>query len=153
MNWKIIVVRVLLNGPAIAFTALILPGIVVQPSVLNFLLLGAAVGLLNAFVRPVIQFLTISLLFVTYGLVVILVNTVLLYLLAWTFGDLLVINSLFSAFAGGIIMGLLSLFLENLFGLAPPLIDDTSPPANTIPNNGGNAAGNALLSLPKGRQQ
>lgn len=55
----------LLNGAAIALTALLLPGITVaHQRLLNYLILGAMFGLLNAFVKPIVQFLTISLLFI-----------------------------------------------------------------------------------------
>ena len=86
LNWKLMLMRVVVNGLAIALTAWLLPGMdVVVPKLLNFLLLGAVFGLLNAFVKPIIQFLTLSLLFVTYGLVIILINTVMLLILEFIF--------------------------------------------------------------------
>jgi putative membrane protein len=127
LNWKLILMRVVINGLAIALTAWLLPGIdVMQPLLVNFLLMGAVFGLLNAFVKPAIQFLTLSLLFVTYGLVIILINTVMLLLLEFVFTGILLIENIWWAIAGGILIGLLGLFLENLLGLTPPIID-TSP--------------------------
>jgi len=127
LNWKLILMRVVINGLAIALTAWLLAGIdVVDPLLVNFLLMGAVFGLLNAFVKPAIQFLTLSLLFVTYGLVIILINTVMLLLLEFVFTGILLIENIWWAIAGGILIGLLGLFLENLLGLTPPIID-TSP--------------------------
>lgn len=127
LNWKLILMRVVVNGLAIALTAWLLAGIdVADPLLVNFLLMGAVFGLLNAFVKPAIQFLTLSLLFVTYGLVIILINTVMLLLLEFVFTGILLIENIWWAIAGGILIGLLGLFLENLLGLTPPIID-TSP--------------------------
>jgi putative membrane protein len=127
LNWKLILMRVVINGLAIALTAWLLAGIdVVDPLLVNFLLMGAVFGLLNAFVKPAIQFLTLSLLFVTYGLVIILINTVMLLLLEFVFTGILLIENIWWAIAGGILIGLLGLFMENLLGLTPPIID-TSP--------------------------
>jgi putative membrane protein len=130
LNWKLMLMRVVVNGLAIALTAWLLPGMdVVVPKLLNFLLLGAVFGLLNAFVKPIIQFLTLSLLFVTYGLVIILINTVMLLILEFIFTDILLIENIWWAIAGGFLIGLLGIFLENLLGLTPPIIDTETPEA------------------------
>ena len=53
LNWKLMLMRVVVNGLAIALTAWLLPGMdVVVPKLLNFLLLGAVFGLLNATSNP-----------------------------------------------------------------------------------------------------
>ena len=128
LNWKLMLMRVVVNGLAIALTAWLLPGMdVVEPKLLNFLLLGAVFGLLNAFVKPVIQFLTLSLLFVTYGLVIVFINTVMLLILEFLFTDILYIENIWWAIAGGILMGVLGILLENLLGLSPPIIDTEQP--------------------------
>lgn len=125
MNWKLLIMRTVLNGIIIALTALLLPGITVEDSsVVNYLLLGALFGILNALVKPVVQFFTLSLLFVSYGLIIILIHTAMLILLAF-FSDLIMIDNIWWAVAGGILMGLLGITLENLFGLTPPIIDRT----------------------------
>lgn len=128
-NWKLMLMLTLLNGAAIALTAMLLPGITIpQERFFVLLILGASFGLLNAFVKPIVQFLTISLLFVTYGLVIIIVNTVMFILLEFFFPNLLLIDTVWWAIIGGTVVSLLGLFLENLFGLSPPIIDDAAPP-------------------------
>ncbi len=130
LNWKLIVLRVVIAAVAIALTVLIVPGIrIPEYAYGTFLILGAAFGLLNAFVKPVIQVITLPLLFVTYGLVVVVINAVMLWLLSWLFGNVLVIDSLWSALFGGLILGLLGMFMENLLGLTKPIIDDQAVPA------------------------
>ncbi|MCB0164206.1 MAG: phage holin family protein [Anaerolineae bacterium] len=128
-NWKLVLMLILLNGMAIGLTALLLPGITVAHQRLStYLILGAMFGLLNAFVKPIVQFLTISLLFVTYGLVIIIVNTVMFLLLEFFLSDLLIINNIWWSIIGGSVISLLGVFLENLCGLSPPIIDDIAQP-------------------------
>jgi len=125
-NWKLLLMRILVNGFAIAIAAFLLPGILIETSslIINLLILGLVFGLLNAFIKPFIQVLTISLIFVTYGLVVIIINTIMLFLLDFLMGDLFQIDNIFAGIMGGIIISLLSLILDNIFGMTPPIMDD-----------------------------
>jgi len=130
MNWKLMIMRVLVNGVAIAITVLLLPGIkVVDNRLLTYLILAIALGLLNAFVKPLVQILTLPLLFVTSGLVIVFINAAMLLLLEWLLPELLWIRGLAGALAGGAILGFLGILLENLLGMTPPIIDDVSTPA------------------------
>jgi putative membrane protein len=125
LNWKLIIAHIVVNAIAIAFFWLV-PGITLtDPTspLLSLLILGAVFGLLNAFVKPIIQFLTFPFLFVSFGLVVILINMALLWLLE-RFTSLLVIEDVWSLIVGSIVLGLAVLFMENLFGITPPIIDD-----------------------------
>jgi putative membrane protein len=127
VNWKLILMRILIYGLAIAITAFLLPGIqIADNSIMTYLILGAVFGLLGAFVKPAIQFLTLPLLFVTYGLVIVMFDTVTLILLELLLPDLLAIRGTLWAIAGGAMLGFLGNLLENLLGLTPPIIDDAS---------------------------
>ena len=128
-NWKLILLRTLVNGLAIGLTTLVLPGISIpEPTLIKIVLIGAIFGLLNAFIKPVIQVLTISLLFVTYGLVLFIVNTVMLLLLAWLLpAETLTVSGLWTALFGGFLIGLISSILENFLGLTPPIGIETAP--------------------------
>ena len=129
-NWKVAIVRVLINAVILIFIVIIFPNISAPNYKFgDFLILGLIFGLLNAFLKPFIQLITFPLLFVSYGLVVIAVNTLLLLLLewlsTWLFGvKLISVDSLLAAIAGGIVAGLLASVLEYLFGVTPPMIDD-----------------------------
>lgn len=126
-NWKLMLMQVLINGLSIALIALLLPGIVLADfRLVSLLLLGVTIGVLNAVVRPVIEFLTLSFIFVTYGLVVIFINTVMLLILAFIFSDMLVIANIWWALLGGALLGVTGLLLESLFGLSPPIIDTSA---------------------------
>lgn len=126
LNWKIILLRILINGFSLAVIALLLPNIAINREnlLLNLLILGVALGVLNALVKPIIQFLTLSLIFVSYGIVVVIINAAILAILSWLFPDLIRIDRILAAFLGGAIIGLLSLFLEYTLGISPPIVDD-----------------------------
>ena len=120
-NWKVVLVGLLVNAVTLAVVILFMPGIELVNYRFGLLLfIAAGLGLLEVFVKPLLQLLTIRLLFVTYGVVLILVNAVILWLTSIFFKSL-VINSLLAALVGGIIVGLLSSFLDYVFGVTPPL--------------------------------
>ena len=61
--------------------------------------------MLNAFVKPVLQVLTLRFIFASYGLIVILINTLILYLLAFFFPARFAVDHLIWAFVGGALIG------------------------------------------------
>lgn len=122
-NWKVVLMSLVVNTIVIVLVIVITPGI----ELVNYQfgagyveLIAISLALLNTFIKPILQLLTIRLLFVTYGLVLIVTNALVLYLLAFIIRDL-EIDSVLSALFGGIIMGLSSSFLDYLFGVTPPL--------------------------------
>jgi len=138
LNWKVLLMSLLINMVAIGLTALILPGFVlIDNRLLVLAIIAAALGLLNTFIKPLLQLLTIRLLFVTYGLVLIITNTIVLLLLGWLFPNRIQIQGLFTAIIGGILIGLISMFLDYVFGVNPPLsyqmnIDDSDSQEDLI---------------------
>ncbi len=123
-NWKVMVMRILLNGLTLALTVLIVPGVyAVDPSILGFLTLGVVFGIINAVIKPIVQILTLRFLFVSYGLVVIIINSVVLIVLALVAQNLIVMERLISVFIAAALVGLVGGFLESIFGVTPPIID------------------------------
>ena len=122
LNWKVMLMSLLINMIAIGLTAVILPGFnLVEDRLYELAVIAIALGLVNTFVKPLLQLLTIRLLFVTYGLVLIVTNTIVLLLLSWLFPDWIEIRGLFPAILGGTLIGLISMFLDYVFGVNPPL--------------------------------
>jgi len=80
----------------------------VDKSVWNWLLMAFMLGVLNALLKPILQFLTLQFIFVTYGLVIVLVNTLILLLLSWLFPTRFEVGNLLWALVGGLVLGLLS---------------------------------------------
>ena len=126
LNLKVLLMSLLINMFAIGITALVLPGLeLIDKRVWVLALIAVALGLLNTFVKPIMQLLTIRLLFVTYGLVLIITNTVVLLLLGWIFPNRIQLDGLLPAIVGGIMIGLISMFLDDVFGVNPPLAYQT----------------------------
>ena len=85
-NWRFLLVRILVNAIALAVTAAIVPKIYfVDKSIWNWLFMALMLGVLNALLKPILQFLTLQLIFVTYGLVIVLINALILLLLSFLF--------------------------------------------------------------------
>ena len=75
--------RVLVNGAAIAITAWLLPGIAVTENrIITYVALGAVFGLINAFIRPVVLALTGRFVIATMGIGVVVINALMLLLLS-----------------------------------------------------------------------
>jgi putative membrane protein len=121
LQWKVLLMSLFVNSTTLAAVLVLMPGIdLVNYQFGSLLFMAAGLGLLNTFIKPFLQLLTIRLLFVTYGLVLILVNAVILWMMAFLFKSL-VIADLWAALFGGIVIGLLGSFLDYIFGVIPPL--------------------------------
>ena len=71
-----VLVRILINAIALVVIALVIPRIrFVDPSLLSILFMAVMLGVLNALVKPFLQFLLLQFIFASYGLVIVLVNT------------------------------------------------------------------------------
>ena len=122
---KVLLVRILINAVVLALVILLVPQIyLINWSYGTLLVMAVALGILNAVVKPIMQFITMPFIFASYGLVVLLVNTLVLYLMDYYFPERIEIGGLFGALLGGLLIGVLGSFLENLFGLARPILPD-----------------------------
>jgi len=95
--------RVLINGLALWVASWILPGLDISTSatteavansgvsqgtdavgvILAYLFIGLIFGVVNAFVRPVVSFLSLPITILTLGLFTIVINAAMLYLTSW----------------------------------------------------------------------
>jgi len=124
-NWRVLLVRFLINAFTLYVVVIVTPKVsFVDPSLFSVLLLAVALGILNGLIKPVIHFFTLPFIFTTYGLIVVLVNTIILWLLGWLFPDRIVVGGLFWALFAGTLYGAISAFLESLFGLNAPILPD-----------------------------
>lgn len=128
-NWRMLLMRVIVNALALLVTAAVLPGIYfVDRTARNWLFLAVFLGILNALIKPIIQFLTLRFIFATYGLVVAFINGILLEILEFLFPGRIVVDGLiFWALLGGAVIGIVSAVLENLLGLTPPIVSERYP--------------------------
>ncbi len=92
-----------------------IPGIGVRAETTQGLILaGLFLGLLNAFVRPVLLLLSLPLILFSMGLFIFIVNAVLLYAVSGVVGDFKV-DSFGSAILGSIVISLVSWFFSIFF--------------------------------------
>ncbi len=124
--WRVLAARIVVNGLAVALVVLILPGVRASTShpVLGYLFLGVLFGLINAFIKPAIQFVAVPLLAGSMGLVVIVVDVVIFWLLD-SLTKLLNSSGPLWVILAAVLLGLLSYVLDNLFGLVPPIMPDS----------------------------
>lgn len=98
-----LVLRLLIAALGLALAALLVPGISVSgPWTLLFAAL--VLGIVNAFVRPVLILLTLPITVVTLGLFLLVINAAMLALVAWMF-DGFVIAGFWPALFGAIVVG------------------------------------------------
>ncbi|MDR6416776.1 phage holin family protein [Pseudarthrobacter sulfonivorans] len=97
------IVRVLINGLALWIASWILPGLDISTTatteavantgvtqgtetigiILAYLFIGVIFGVVNAFVRPLVSFLSLPITILTLGLFTIVINAAMLYLTSW----------------------------------------------------------------------
>ncbi len=124
-NWKVLLIRFIVNAVALLITVALVPFVTfVDFRWGTVTLLALGLGILNALIKPILQFLTLNFIFATYGFIVILINTLVLYLLAAVFRGRFAVESLFWAIIAATLLGLLSSVLENLLGATLPIIPE-----------------------------
>jgi putative membrane protein len=134
------IVRVLINGLALWIASWILPGLNITTSaakaaventgvsqgtdvagiVLAFLFIGLIFGLVNAFVRPIVSFLSLPITILTLGLFTIVINAAMLYLTSWissyTPVDFTIDSFFWTAVLAAIIITIVSLVADRIPG-------------------------------------
>lgn len=109
-----LLVRWIVQALALALTAYVFEGI----AILNVWALFVAsflIGILNAFVRPILVFLTLPLTIVTLGLFILVINALLFWLAASVVSGFQV-SGFWSAMGGTIVMSIVSFFLNLMIG-------------------------------------
>lgn len=104
--------RLLLNTLALWLVSLLYSGVSFAQGagLADYLVAGTIWGVANAFLRPLLLFLTLPLNLLTLGLFTLVVNGVVLYLVAQA--TALEVNGLASAVVGALILSLVSLVLN-----------------------------------------
>ena len=127
-KWKVVLMRFAVYALAFAITVLIQPGITVGEiagsSGLAFFILGVLFGIINAFIKPVIQLLTLPFLFATFGVIVLLINALVLWLVELLAPSLIEISSGGTLLIGGLLIGVFGLAFLNVFGVTRPIARD-----------------------------
>lgn len=123
-NWRLFLIRFLCSGLAVVASVAVIPGLgFVDWRWGDFARIAIIFGLLNATVKPLLQFLVLRFIFSTYGIVVVIINALLLLLLGAILGDTFAVYRPVSLLLGGLVVGILGLILETLLGATPPVLD------------------------------
>ena len=127
VNLRVVAVRFAMNFVLVTVVLAFMPGIRsdLEASLVNLALLALIYGLLNAFLRPVLDLLLMPFVVQTYGLVILIVDIVIFGLLVWWSGSLEA-SSLWQVVVGGIALGVLRLLGLGFLGLTPPVVEDQS---------------------------
>jgi putative membrane protein len=108
-NWAI-------NTLAVAVAAVILRGHIRWETPAALILASFLLGLLNAFVRPILILLALPLLIFTLGLFTLVINALLLYFVGVLMGPYFQVDSFGFAFLGALIISIVSIALNILTG-------------------------------------
>ncbi|MCU0262735.1 MAG: phage holin family protein [Candidatus Nanopelagicales bacterium] len=123
-NWRLFLIRFLCAGLAVVVTVAIVPGLGFTGWTWGqFTRIAVIFGLLNATVKPLLQFLVLRFIFSTYGIVVVIINMLLLLLLAAILDDTFEVFRPLALVLGGLVVGVVGLILETLLGATPPVLD------------------------------
>ncbi|MDX1377338.1 MAG: phage holin family protein [Anaerolineales bacterium] len=110
------ILRLLINAVALFLAVQIVPGINLESDMLSFLWLALIFGLVNALVRPILQFMTCALIILTLGLFTLVINTFLFWLtsvIGQSVGIALIISDpvWWNAFLGGLVVSIVSVVM------------------------------------------
>jgi putative membrane protein len=123
-NWRLYVVRMVSAGVSVLLAVILVPGLSFGSwSWGQGLEISAIFALINAFVKPVLQFLSLRFLFSSYGIVIVLVNSLLLVLLSWLLDDSIVASGIVPVLLGGALIGVLGAAIDAALGADTPVLD------------------------------
>jgi putative membrane protein len=127
-----------INTVAVALAAMILHRHIQYDTNLNLLFASLLLGILNAFVRPILMLIALPLLIFTLGLFTLVINALLLYLVGTLLAPHFTVDSFGFAFLGALIISLVSIALNALTGNARISVKRRPPGP---PNNSGGGNG------------
>jgi len=122
-NVRVLLVRFLMDVVFITVVLAIMPGFRTNLDLKlgSIALLSIIYGLLNAFIRPILDLFLIPFVVQTYGIVVIVVDIVIFALLV-LFSGSLEASSAWQVLVGGMLLGVLRFSGIGFLGLTPPIL-------------------------------
>jgi len=110
---------IIMRGHNISFTS---------PSPLAPVLTALILGILNAFIRPILMLLALPLLVFTLGLFTLVINALLLCLVSWLLQGYFHVDTFGAAFIAAAIISIISVALNILTGTAKVSVQRRPPP-------------------------
>jgi putative membrane protein len=128
----------LINTAAVLVAAVVLqPHIHYDNQLSNLLIASLLLGILNAFVRPILMLIALPLLIFTLGLFTLVINALLLYFVGFLLKPSFYVDSFGYAFLGALIISVISLALNALTGNTRVSVPRQRPPGPPKPPGGG----------------
>lgn len=108
------IIKLLLTALAAFFAAKLTPGVNIT-SYWTAILLAIVLGLLDVFVKPILEFISIPVTIVTLGLFLLVINALIIMLASWIINSFQV-SGFWSAMLYSIIFSIVSWLLNIIFG-------------------------------------
>jgi len=107
------IVGILVTAVALWLATVVVPGIRIESSLTDFLVVALIFGLVNAFIRPVARLISLPIRILTLGIFSFVINALMLMLTAWLAGNAMSIEGapltqLFRALIGSVVISLAS---------------------------------------------
>lgn len=113
-NWAV-------NTLAVLVAVYIVPGIHFKDeSLWTPFVTSLVLGILNAFLRPILMLFSLPLLILTLGLFRLVINALLLYFVSLLLGQYFVVANFWAAFFGALVISIVSVLLNLLVGSRRP---------------------------------
>lgn len=107
----------LINTLAVLVAVYVVPGLRFKDNNLwTPFVTSLILGILNAFIRPIMDFLALPLLILTLGLFRIVINAFLLYLVSLLMGNYFEVRNFWSALLGALVISVIGLILNTMTG-------------------------------------
>lgn len=107
--------RVLFSGVAVLLASQLFGELISVPSVQSALVFALVLGILNAFLRPILLLLSLPLTIVTLGLFTLVVNALVFWLASQVPGVGVSVQGFAGAFVGALTVSLVSFFASRAF--------------------------------------
>ncbi|MDR3053441.1 MAG: phage holin family protein [Coriobacteriales bacterium] len=117
------IVTWLITAVAVAAAVWLIPGIDIlgANATLSIAILAVILAFLNAFIKPVLQLISLPITFITLGIFALVINTIVLYIAAWAgnglFNTGFLIEGFWSALLASIVISLVSAILGAITGV------------------------------------
>jgi putative membrane protein len=107
-----LIIRVVINAVALWVADRLLEGLTLSDSTTELALVAIVFGLVNAFIKPIVQILSCPLTILTLGLFTLVINALMLMLTGWLTGGGVTTDSFWSALIGALIISIVSTVLS-----------------------------------------
>jgi putative membrane protein len=118
----------LINTLAVLVAVALLHGHITYQRWSDLFIASLLLGILNAFVRPILMLLALPLLVFTLGLFTLVINALLLYFVGVLMGPHFQVDSFGFAFLGALIISIVSIALNVMTGTARVTVQRRPPP-------------------------